>query len=81
MMPALAREMSRREHDLVLGDPLDGLAAELSGLGARVEVVDGAEDQTKPDTIQEFVDRAHEPIAPPAPIRATPSCIAGTSRA
>ena len=60
MMPALAREMARREHDLVLGDPLEGLAAELSGQGVRVEVVDGAEDQMKPDTIQKLVDRAHD---------------------
>jgi NAD(P)-dependent dehydrogenase (short-subunit alcohol dehydrogenase family) len=60
MMPALARELARQEHDLVLGDPLDGLAAELSGLGARVEVVDGAEDQTEPDTIQKLVDRSND---------------------
>ena len=26
MMPALAREMARRDHDLVLGDAGDGLA-------------------------------------------------------
>ena len=43
MMPALAREMARREHDLVLGDAADGLAEELSGLGANVEVVDEPE--------------------------------------
>jgi NAD(P)-dependent dehydrogenase (short-subunit alcohol dehydrogenase family) len=29
MMPALAREMARRDHDLVLGDAQDGLADEL----------------------------------------------------
>lgn len=58
MMPALAREMARRDHDLVLGDAADGLAEELSGLGANVEVVDGADDQRQPDTIQKLVDRA-----------------------
>jgi len=30
MMPALAREMARRDHDLVLGDARGGLADELS---------------------------------------------------
>jgi NAD(P)-dependent dehydrogenase (short-subunit alcohol dehydrogenase family) len=58
MMPALAREMARRDHDLVLGDAKDGLADELRGLGAKVEVVPDTADQTKPDTIQKLVDRA-----------------------
>jgi hypothetical protein len=44
MMPALSREMARRDHDLVIGDAAEGLADELRGLGARVEVVPGAED-------------------------------------
>ena len=60
MMPALAREMARRDHDLVIGDAMVGLADELRGLGARVEVVPGAEDQTRGDTIQKLVDRATE---------------------
>jgi NAD(P)-dependent dehydrogenase (short-subunit alcohol dehydrogenase family) len=61
MMPALAREMVRRNHDLVLGDARDeGLVEELRKLGAKVEVVPGTEDQTKPDTIQKLVDRAKE---------------------
>jgi glucose 1-dehydrogenase len=58
MMPALAREMARRDHDLVLGDAKDGLAGELRDLGAKVEVVPNTADQTKPDTIQKLVDRA-----------------------
>ena len=58
MMPALAREMARRDHDLVLGDAMVGLADELRDLGARVEVVPGTEDQTKDDTIQKLVDGA-----------------------
>ncbi len=58
MMPALAREMARRNHDLVLGDAKDGLADELRKLGAKVEVVPETSDQTKPDTIQKLVDRA-----------------------
>ena len=58
MMPALAREMARRDHDLVLGDAADGLADELRGMGAKVEVVPDTADQTKDDTIQKLVDRA-----------------------
>ncbi|MHC5185562.1 MAG: SDR family oxidoreductase, partial [Planctomycetota bacterium] len=61
MMPALAREMVRRNHDLVLGDARDTeLVKELRNLGAKIEVVPGTEDQTKPDTIQKLVDRAKE---------------------
>ena len=61
MMPALAREMVRRNHDLVLGDARDKeLVKELRKLGAKVEVVPDTEDQTKPDTIQKLVDRAKE---------------------
>ena len=61
MMPALAREMVRRNHDLVLGDARDEkLVGELRKLGAKVEVVPGTEDQTKPDTFQKLVDRAKE---------------------
>ena len=61
MMPALAREMVRRNHDLVLGDARDEeLVKELRKLGAKVEVVPGTEDQTRPDTIQKLVDRAKE---------------------
>jgi NAD(P)-dependent dehydrogenase (short-subunit alcohol dehydrogenase family) len=60
MMPALAREMAQRDHDLVLGDAADGLADELAGMGATVEVVPDTADQTQPDTIQKLVDRASE---------------------
>jgi NAD(P)-dependent dehydrogenase (short-subunit alcohol dehydrogenase family) len=60
MMPALAREMARRNHDLVLGDAQDGLADELIELGAKVEVVPDTADQTKEDTIQKLVDRAQD---------------------
>ena len=60
MMPALALEMARRNHDLVLGDAKDGLADELKKLGAKVEVVPGTSDQTKADTIQKLVDRAKD---------------------
>jgi len=58
MMPALALEMARQNHDLVLGDARDGLVDELIKLGARVEVVPDTEDQTREDTVQKLVDRA-----------------------
>jgi 3-oxoacyl-[acyl-carrier protein] reductase len=45
--PALARELARRGHDLVLGSPADGLVDELGSLGAAVEVVDGARNLAK----------------------------------
>jgi NAD(P)-dependent dehydrogenase (short-subunit alcohol dehydrogenase family) len=60
MMPALAREMAGRNHDLVLGDAADGLADELTKLGSKVEVVPDTADQTKEDTIQKLVDRAKD---------------------
>ena len=61
MMPALAREMVRRNHDLVLGDARDEeLVKELRELGAKVEVVPGTDDQTNPETFQKLVDRAKE---------------------
>jgi NAD(P)-dependent dehydrogenase (short-subunit alcohol dehydrogenase family) len=60
MMPALAHEMARLNHDLVLGDARGGLADELIKLGARVEVVPDTADQTREDTIQKLVDRARD---------------------
>ena len=60
MMPALALEMARRDHDFVLGDAKDGLADELIKMGAKVEVVPDTADQTKEDTIQKLVDRAQD---------------------
>lgn len=61
MMPALAREMVRRNHDLVLGQARDKeLVAELRSMGAKVEVVEDTEDQTKLETFQKLVDRAQE---------------------
>jgi len=61
MMPAVAREMVRRNHDLVLGDARDEeLVKELRKMGAKVEVVADTEDQTKPETFQKLVDRAKQ---------------------
>ena len=61
MMPALAREMVRRNHDLVLGQARDkDLVKELRAMGARIEVVEDTEDQSKPETFLKLVDRANE---------------------
>ena len=61
MMPALAREMVRRNHDLVLGQARDqDLVKELRGMGAKVEVVEDTEDQSKLETFQKLVDRAQD---------------------
>jgi NAD(P)-dependent dehydrogenase (short-subunit alcohol dehydrogenase family) len=60
MMPTLAHEMARRNHNLVLGDARDGLADDLIELGAKVEVVPETADQTREDTIQKLVDRARD---------------------
>ncbi len=49
MMPALAKEMANRGHNLVIGNVKDGLPDELEKLGAQVEVVPGNLDMTKPD--------------------------------
>ena len=37
MMPALAKEMASRNHNLVIGNVKDGLPEELAGMGAEVE--------------------------------------------
>ena len=58
--PSLARELARRGHDLVLGDPEAGLAAELSDLGAQVEVVAGVRDLADPDSATRLVAAALE---------------------
>jgi len=61
MMPALAREMVRRNHDLVLGQARDKeLVKELRATGARIEVVEDTEDQSKLETFQKLADRAQE---------------------
>ena len=61
MMPALAREMVRRNHDLVLGQARDkDLVKELRDMGAKVEVVEDTEDQARIETFQKLVDRAND---------------------
>ena len=54
--PPLARILAARGHDLVVGDPQEGLVEELEGLGAAVEVVTGVKDLSKPESAQQLVD-------------------------
>jgi len=58
MMPALAREMARRNHNLVIGTVADGLADELKGTGAEVEVVPGDLDLSQASSMQKLVEAA-----------------------
>ena len=54
--PPLARILARRGHDLVVGDPQDGLVDELQGLGAAVEVVAGVNDLSQAESSARLVE-------------------------
>ena len=56
--PPIARELARRGHDLVIGDPEEGLVDELRALGAEVEVVEKAWDLSRPETTRRLVSAA-----------------------
>ncbi len=56
--PDLARSLARRDHDLVIGDPADGLVDELQALGASVEVVTGVRNLAEPDSAPALVSAA-----------------------
>lgn len=56
--PDLARELARRGHDLVVGEPADGLVGELERLGSTVEAVTGVADLRDPDSLTKLVDVA-----------------------
>lgn len=58
MMPALAKEMAAKNHDLVIGNVADGLPEELAALGAQVEVVPGNLDLAQASAVQGLVDAA-----------------------
>jgi len=58
--PDLARILARRGHDLVLGDPLDGLAEEVTALGAQPVTVTGVADLGDPATVPRLVDAARD---------------------
>ena len=56
--PHLARLLAERGHDLVVGDPADGLVDELTSAGAAVETVDGVRDLSKPASSERLVQAA-----------------------
>lgn len=56
--PALARLLAERGHDLVVGDPADGLVDELTAAGAAVEVVEGVRDLSREDAAPKLVEAA-----------------------
>jgi NAD(P)-dependent dehydrogenase (short-subunit alcohol dehydrogenase family) len=58
--PDLARTLAVRGHDLIIGEPEDGLAAELREIGAKVETVDGVADLADPASMKALRDRALE---------------------
>ena len=53
--PPLARILAARGHDLVVGDPEDGLVGELEESGAAVEVVTGVKDLRDPEASARLV--------------------------
>ncbi len=53
--PALCRELVRRGHHLVVGDPAEGLVEELEAEGAQVEVVTGVRNLADPESAPKLV--------------------------
>src|SRR3954463_9255848 len=58
--PHLARLLAQRDHDLVVGDPADGLVDELQASGAAVEAVTGVRDLSQPESDERLVAAAAE---------------------
>jgi 3-oxoacyl-[acyl-carrier protein] reductase len=58
--PPLARRLAERGHDLVVGDPHDGLVDELTALGVAVEVVLGVGDLSDPGSTARLVQAAQD---------------------
>ena len=56
--PNICRLLAERGHDLVVGDPTEGLVDELTGLGATVEVVEGVRDLAREDAAARLVQGA-----------------------
>jgi 3-oxoacyl-[acyl-carrier protein] reductase len=56
--PHLSRLLAERGHNLVVGDPAEGLVDELTSLGAEVEVVSGVRDLSKPESSDRLVHAA-----------------------
>jgi NAD(P)-dependent dehydrogenase (short-subunit alcohol dehydrogenase family) len=58
--PPLARLLAQRGHDLVVGNPAEGLVDELRALGAEVVAVDGVRNLADPDAAPKMVAAAME---------------------
>ena len=58
--PDLARVLAARGHDLVLGDPADGLVTELGEAGTAVETVTGVDDLADPAAIARLLQAARD---------------------
>lgn len=58
MGPPLARLLAQRGHDLIVGDPGDGIVEELESYGAAVEVVTGVGDLGNPEASAKLVKAA-----------------------
>jgi 3-oxoacyl-[acyl-carrier protein] reductase len=58
--PPLARLLAARGHDLILGDPADGLVEELHEHGVDVATVTGVRDLADPDSSRRLVDAGLE---------------------
>ncbi len=61
--PPLAIELAKAGHDLVIAQPEEGLVKKLEGLGSKVVVIEGVEqegpnDETKPEHAKKLVDAA-----------------------
>src|SRR5580704_9998559 len=56
--PNLCRLLAERGHDLVIGDVSDGLVEELAKLGAAVEVVNGVQNLSRPESSARLVEAA-----------------------
>jgi NAD(P)-dependent dehydrogenase (short-subunit alcohol dehydrogenase family) len=56
--PNVARLLAARGHDLVVGDPAEGLVDELEASGASVEVVERVRDLAKPESSERLVKAA-----------------------
>jgi len=56
--PNICRLLAERGHDLVVGDPADGLVDELTNAGATVEVVEGVRNLAKAESSETLVKAA-----------------------
>ena len=76
--PPLARELARRGHDLVIGDPEPGLVDELESLGATVATAEGVWDLADAEVAERLVQTGLDRFGastrpPPSPARSSPA--------